>query len=808
MVVHGTPADRKSVCRRDSLRRADFPMRYQQKPGIERRLCSTMAITLIYKRLRRIATVAFALTLATLSQSASYAVDIDALVGFGQSTSSRALYRPETATPLTVYLTGAGIKGEGQLQLIVRSNDRSTTYTRKVTLTEGTIKEARAEGFVFQLEPIDYYRGRSSASTEINIQLLVDGRQVARKTVAIPLSTSADSYNVLALTRNGSGLNFLVTKMIGLFHRHTNATASVSNRFGSVNASPNGINSNASLYVAYSRSEALPVMEQGYDMMDAVALADMPLDNLTDAQISALKGYVRNGGLLIVSGGGDLSRLKAPFYADMLPITVTGTSTVGDLSSLSNRYRTPLQLAVPAALVTGILRPSASVLLQQSARMPLVTSRAYGAGTVVLTAFDYLDPTFRGWSAAPSFWRDLLRTGNDVVSPRGVLASTINAGNNVDLLADALAGSRASSTPGFWTVAIFIGTYLVLLIPISYFVLKRMDKREMAWYTAPVLIASFTLISYMIALSIKGGSLNMNRALVLESQAGSDQFAGYSLMTLYSPRRSTYNVSLSDSGIRDSTAGNTIPNEVLRGQSLTSDVTVEQNGTTILRNLQIGLWDKRSFDLPLNASLGGAIDAAVSMTGGNSARVTVRNRTRFTIRDCSVLDADRSVSIGDLAPGQSRTVPTKLAFGANSDSIKVPAANTNRSIPFQSDSKSDSPDAVRAKLRYAVTQAMSTGDQNNNGYSYGYGELESNFGRVPNIVVGWLDNQLFHPTVDGKVPIGEEVAMVCVHLPAPDHAPMAIAIGYNPFLAEPTLNLEDNLGPGGARSGMMMRGNE
>src|SRR5262249_16276200 len=143
----------------------------------------------------------------------------------------------------------------------------------------------------------------------------------------------------------------------------------------------------------------------------------------------------------------------------------------------------------------------------------------------------------------PALWRDLLRCGNDAISPRDLLVTNTTGSDNGMRLADALAGKQATSVPPFSTVALFLGAYIFLLVPFSYFVLKKLDKREFAWITAPVLIVASTLVSYMIASSIKGGAMTPHRAVVLESVANSDQVAGYAQMTLYSPRRAAYDIS-------------------------------------------------------------------------------------------------------------------------------------------------------------------------------------------------------------------------------------------------------------------------
>lgn len=751
----------------------------------------------------RIATSAFTLLLAftvALLPIRCRAVDIDAMIGFGQTISSRSLYRPETPTPLTVYLSGMGLNGQAQLQVTVRSNEHTTQYSRKVSLHDGPIKEPIAESFVFEFEPNNFYMNRSANVTDVEVQLVVDGRQVAHKSVSLPATTSAESFNVLALTRNGGGLNFLTTKKLGLFRRHGNDESYVTARSGNTSPSPNGINPNATLTLSYTRTDALPIMMQGYAMMDAIVLGDLPLDMLSDAQIEALKGYVRNGGLLIVSGGGDLARLKSRFYSEMLPIEVTGSALTQHFPALEQRYRSMPHLVAAEAIVTGRLKPESVVLLGGSDPTPTVTSRPYGAGTVVLTSFDFMDASFRSWPGGPAMWRDLLRSDNPEVEARGVFATTPQEGISVNLLIDALAGKNATNIPGFYTIAGFLAAYIILLIPVSYLILKRLDKRELAWYTAPGLIAAFTVFSYLLALTIKGGNLNVNRAVVLESQSGSSQYAGYGQLCIYSPRRSSYDISLTaasdpSSGAESDTSGDVSPSEIYLRESLGSDLNVEQNGQTILRNTQMGLWAKRSFAVPFSVSLGGALTAKTRMLDKNRTEVTITNGTHYTIKDCALLNGDTNTPVNNsLAPGASVKVTVKWAYQANASSYKLPGAAGSLAV-FDPNDK-DTPDGITGKLRYAMTQAMSldSGEANGNGFMGG-GGADDNYGKVPNVLIGWTTDPFLHVSINGHEPQGQEMNLLVVHLPTPPNATANIARSSNPFASDAVVNLEDERGP-------------
>src|SRR6185369_4367206 len=77
-------------------------------------------------------------------------ITLDALVGFGQSATAAARYRPETWTPITVFLTGQGVRGVGQLTVTLRQGTHTFSYSRRVSLHEGPLNET--QGFAFELK--------------------------------------------------------------------------------------------------------------------------------------------------------------------------------------------------------------------------------------------------------------------------------------------------------------------------------------------------------------------------------------------------------------------------------------------------------------------------------------------------------------------------------------------------------------------------------------------------------------------------------------------------------------------------------
>lgn len=777
-----------------------------------------------------------------LTCAAQAEVQMDARVGFGQSAVNLAKYRLDTWTPVTIYLSGQGARGIGQLKLIERHGSRTFTYTRHISLHEGPLNEA--QGFVFQYPQNDNFTGGIN-QPELSAQLIVDGREIGHiKKIPLPLYVASESFNILALTKDGSGMNFLAKKKLGLFHHGVNPATLLSNRGGNgqQNSTPipeSGINPNAISELLYSDPRSLPAMAQGYEMIDAIALADFLIDNLTEDQVEALRGFVRRGGLLIISGGSDLSRLKSQFYSEMLPIvpkaSVVAREGSPDISQLEQRYKSfdgvvSLGIRDGLPLTSGSLRDGAETLFGSKSSATgygLVAKRAYGNGVVVFTAFDFLSQEIRGWRQAPSMWHDLLQTGNNTVSPRAILENNANNneggryGNNngdsqstLSKYKDALAGKQATNVPPFNFVGILLGLYIVLLIPVSYFVLKKLDKRDFAWFTAPLIILGFSAASFIMALAIKGGLLTVNRAVVLESLANSDQAACYAQLSLYSPSRSEYDITFGAQNDPNAPSRGSIPGEIFAtGSSNANALNIEHQGSSSIHKAEISLWSKRSFDLPLSFPLGGPVQVAVKMVNEKDAEVTITNRTRYTIHQCGLAnDAEKVISLDDLAPGETKkgTIPW-IVKGAKL-SLFLPKSPNGWAASYAPDNTSPvTEDQTQKNIRYWLINNLTT-QRNTNDNQFAWNGMGNSgpetYGRVDNVFYGWLGESkqpVLELQVNGKPVAGEEAALLYVHLPMPEGAPEKIAKVYNPFLNNAVPVIEEELLPGAKRNNGLYR---
>src|ERR671916_1217347 len=64
-----------------------------------------------------------------------------------------------------------------------------------------------------------------------------------------------------------------------------------------------------------------------------------------------------------------------------------------------------------------------------------------------------------------------------------------------------------------------IVAYIILIGPVSYLLLRRIDRRELAWVTAPLLVVVFSACSYGIGRTMKGGDVLMNEVALIRTTA-------------------------------------------------------------------------------------------------------------------------------------------------------------------------------------------------------------------------------------------------------------------------------------------------
>ncbi len=263
--------------------------------------------------------------------------------------------------------------------------------------------------------------------------------------------------------------------------------------------------------------------------IDTLFIHDSPPTDFRPTQITALDQWVYLGGQLVLSGGVNGEGTTTTF-ATLSPVTVQGLVGDAPLTALqelvgNNRHRQTLPAS--ATVSRFDLKPGAQALDQDR----LIITQPVGTGKVIFSAFDL--STLRAWSGEPVLWNRVLQ-----FKPRFDLAIKHRL-QWMSLLRDVLQ-LQVLQLPSFGILLLFICTYIVLVGPVNFLVLRRLQRAEWAWGSIPLIVLLFVASTYGVSVLTRGTRYQAMQVAVVQSFEQQAQGQAAAFIGIYSPHRASY----------------------------------------------------------------------------------------------------------------------------------------------------------------------------------------------------------------------------------------------------------------------------
>jgi hypothetical protein len=445
--------------------------------------------------------------------------------------------------------------------------------------------------------------------------------------------------------------------------------------------------------------------------------------SLDEEQRRSLERWVADGGQLVVVGGADWQARTAAF-TDLLPVTgLTGADGVS-LGALAAWAGAQEPAVAEATVSSGALRDDARALVEAEDGTPIATMRSVGSGRVILIGADLAAEPYRGWDGSTRLWGRLL--------PGDALEEWF--GGRPDIEGSATAMSQALTNlpeleipPAELLLAVIAG-YILLIGPVSYLVLRRLDRRELAWVTAPLLVVLFTATSFGIGLALKGSDVIVNQIALIRTAEGGSAATVETYAGVFSPTRQAYDLRVDADALMarvDTSFGD--------GTDRSGGVS-EQGNPARLRSLAVGTG---GFQVVRSD---GVTDHEPSLTitwesVDGELIGTVTNVGDVPLSDVAYISSSGGELVGDLAPGESDEFAV--------DMTNLNASSASDQVYGFGGFDPDSPDQRRVAARRGVIDAL-VGFAGG-GFPVVDGGIQVVGGRGP-FVIGW------HAS-DGPMPV-------------------------------------------------------
>lgn len=227
--------------------------------------------------------------------------------------------------------------------------------------------------------------------------------------------------------------------------------------------------------------------------LQAVIINDFDSASLTAAQLSTLKTFVGLGGHLILGGGSAWKRTLEALPDELVPLRPTATVE----ASFAPLGTPQVAVTVAGSVATGDLKHG-QVLVQDESGPPLVVESSFGSGQIVQLTFNPF---------AEPLASDIALAAAALEAAKGPVFERLNLDMlgppPEDLWGSVLDRPLVRDQPKPWSIwprwsMIVAGTYVALLVPLTYTAFRTRRRRDLAWVAIP---ATALLLSGMMGLA-------------------------------------------------------------------------------------------------------------------------------------------------------------------------------------------------------------------------------------------------------------------------------------------------------------------
>jgi hypothetical protein len=409
--------------------------------------------------------------------------------------------------------------------------------------------------------------------------------------------------------------------------------------------------------VAQPDLRELPDRSAGYTGVDFVVMYQTPLEvsKLSPDALDAIVDYARGGGVVVLASG-DRDWFARRALQPLAPIRKLSAMPKKDsvrlLSMLGNRYGTGF-----GSRATGM-----SIHDLEVAGFAFDRGRGFsvgrcGLGTTLIWQLDPRDPSVRNWPGLYSLWADLGRQYYRE-KPRddwGYGFGTSEQNNPVvraRVRVEQLNMAKERSVSAFLVVFIVV-FYLVLVGPVNYFVLRRLDMRALSIVTIPLLSAVFVLITFAVGYISRGVTTVGRRVTVATIPSGAARASCVTCQSIFPSGSMLVDVGTDARGL----VCPLLKPQMVGGQQEKAFAVMSDEGYVLERH-PMRMWEMAFFEAVSSRRLGGSVrlHALVGAEGRLDGSFKMVNMSSVKLTDAFVVSSvagGRYAWIGDVQKGKA-----------------------------------------------------------------------------------------------------------------------------------------------------------
>ncbi|MBS4193809.1 hypothetical protein [Lederbergia citri] len=313
------------------------------------------------------------------------------------------------------------------------------------------------------------------------------------------------------------------------------------------------------------KKEDIPSDEVGLQFFDYLVLDDYPLSELSEKQQKAILGWITGGGALI-TGATAKDHHAWGELEPYMPMQTTHKENINDLSFLQSIDEKPSFTSLE--IRNGEITQDAEIKLG-TANIPIIVMRKTGDGEVWQTAFSLGEEPLSSWKGYSDWMQSIFSMMNSKydsnINQEGIYQPVYNMLGSTNELFSA-------STFSIGTIVLIMLGYMIIIIPILYILLKKIDKREHAWWVIPTISIIMSAGIFVVGAKDRLKSPQLAEMGLFKVSKGG-QISGMYTATVFSNRSGNYQLTVPKKEFYGvpATSGDAFTGESVLGKAVMSE---------------------------------------------------------------------------------------------------------------------------------------------------------------------------------------------------------------------------------------------
>lgn len=230
--------------------------------------------------------------------------------------------------------------------------------------------------------------------------------------------------------------------------------------------------------------ETIPENYKTLQVFQTIVINNYDSEKLNAKQRQALKEWVEAGGVLLVGTGPNHQKtLKGLEDINFLEVQGTKEINVDKIDSEK-----------PLKLINAALNDGEEIYIEGNEELKLYHNKL-GKGHVVITGFDMELSPFAKWDGKDKFIGQVINKYLDSDADNYIQNYPKSRSHWFNNIVNYL---PYNLLPSMSSILIILILFILLVGPVNYFVLKKIDRRELLWITIPIIVVLFSASIYIL----------------------------------------------------------------------------------------------------------------------------------------------------------------------------------------------------------------------------------------------------------------------------------------------------------------------